>query len=476
MGNEDDGPNHKISPRDIRIHPPNKTASENTSSTGPPEKGYEANTVEQMQHDALPFSLDHAQPLNSGSFPNPPRGIGNQIPATIPNVQYLLGSYRITVRYNTIRKKLSIFIPGLSGAADNADNTAMAQIISLASLNGLPIGQIPSFVDALGDRNQYNPVANWIRSRPWDSVDRLQSFYSTLVEQEDYPKPLKQKLMYCWMLSAVAAALMPSGFRARGVLTLQGPQSIGKTSWVRSLVPDVILREGVLKLDLHLDAGNKDSLLLAVSHWIVEIGELDSSFKKDIARLKGFLTSDQDKVRRPYARTESEYPRRTVFAATVNDHDFLPDATGNSRFWTVPVLKVNYDHGIDMQQLFAQLAVDFESGCQWWLTEAEERCLDVYNIGHRTVSAVRERILDAVDLARRHHDGLPAMTPTELLIHIGIQHPTNPQSKECAGVLREFLGESKRIHGQNKWRIPLKQISWSAHITTRKEENDDDQY
>jgi hypothetical protein len=28
----------------------------------------------------------------------------------------------------------------------------------------------------------------------------------------------------------------------------------------------------------------------AITHWIVELGELDSSFKKEIARLKAFLT------------------------------------------------------------------------------------------------------------------------------------------------------------------------------------------
>ena len=143
----------------------------------------------------------------------------------------------------------------------------------------------------------------------------------------------------------LAAALKPRGFRGRGVLTFQGPQGIGKTSWVASLVPDPVLRDMVIKLDHHLDPNNKDSILGAISHWIVEIGELDSSFKKDVARLKGVLTSDSDKVRRPYARTESEYPRRTVFFATVNDNNFLVDSTGNTRWWTIPLASIKYQHG-----------------------------------------------------------------------------------------------------------------------------------
>lgn len=401
-------------------------------------------------------NLDNARPLDPKSFPQQPRAGSNQVPATISNVQHLIDSYGIIVRYNTITKKLLITIPGYSGTPDNADNVAITQIISLATINGISIGHLQGYIETIGDRFQLNPVADWINSKTWDGVNRLRSIYDTLVEHEDYPADLKNKLVYRWLLSAVAAALKPSGFRARGVLTLQGAQSIGKTSWINSLVPDPILRENTIKLDHHLDAGNKDSLITAISHWIVEIGELDSSFKKDIARLKGFLTSDRDKVRRPYGKANSEYPRRTVFCATVNDQNFLVDSTGNSRWWTIPVVKVNYQHDIDMQQLFAQLAVDFERGTQWWLTHEEEKLLEIQNAGHRAISAIREQILEVVDLERVGKSNLPAMTPIEVLVTIGITRPSNAQCKECAGILRELFGESKRINGQNKWRIPLK--------------------
>jgi len=414
----------------------------------------------------LPFFLHNDKPLDPDTFPHQPRYGSSQIPTTIQNVHHLLKSYRIVVRYNNIGKKLLIAIPRYSGAPDNADNTAMSQVISLATLNGLTTGQIPSFVAVVGDGNQFNPIADWIISKPWDGADRLPTLYATLVQHADFSEQLKHTLMYRWLLSTVAAALKPSGFRGRGVLTLQGSQSIGKTTWFSALVPDPLLREGTVKLDHHLDAGNKDSLVTAVSHWIVEIGELDSSFKKDIARLKGFLTSDQDKVRRPYGRTDSEYPRRTVFCATVNDHDFLVDATGNSRWWTIPVIKIDYAHGIDMQQVFAQLAVDFYKGEPWWLTPEEEKCLDASNQDHRTVSAIRERMLEAFDLDQAKDANLPAMTPTELLQILQIKNPSNAQAKECAAILRELLGDSKRIKGRNTWRIPMKKSPFDSLLSS----------
>jgi Virulence-associated protein E len=401
------------------------------------------------------FTLDSAKPLDSQSFPNQPRIPSSQILPTIANFQYLLKAYNIEAQYNVIKKKLEIYIAGHTGSFDNHDNVLLTQIGSIAALNGFPTSKISDLLVAVADRKQFNPVAMWIMSRPWDGQDRLPAFYATLVQSAEFPQALKETLMYRWILSAVAAALKQTGFNARGVLTLQGLQGIGKTKWVASLVSDEALRALVVLLNHHLDGSNKDSITRAASHWLVEIGELDSSFKKDIARLKGFITADVDKVRRPYGRLDSEYPRRTVFCATVNDSNFLVDATGNSRWWTIPVLRIIYEHGIDMQQLFAQLAIDFENGIQWWLTPEEELELEQHNMAHRVVSAVRERILNAVDLAASR-DGLPPMTSIEVLQAIGINFPTNPQCKECAGILRELFGESKKVNGKVSWRVPLR--------------------
>ena len=249
---------------------------------------------------------------------------------------------------------------------------------------------------------------------------------------------------------------MPEGFRSRGVLTLQGPQGIGKTSWCRSLIPDPALREVALKLDHHLDGGNKDSIIGAISHWIVEIGELDSSFKRDVARLKGFLTNDRDKVRLPYARKPAEYGRRTVFLASVNQSDFLVDNTGNSRWWTLPVVEINFEHNVDMQQLFTQLVERFEAGDQWWLNAEEERELEYRNAMHRSFSMIKERLDEIVDWDAEDPEAYTSLNTTGLLNLAGIEHPTNPQAKECASVLRSHLGEPKRIQGVMKWRVPVR--------------------
>lgn len=434
-----------IDPTNRKINASGKATSEKTTCNNQPPA----------------FYLDYAQPIDPDSFPDQRMGnTDKKPPTTIPNVDHMLSVYGIAPRYDVIGKKLQIDIPGLPGCPDNANSSAMTQICSLAALNELAIGQIPGFVAAIGDRNHFNPVADWIMSIPWDGKDRLQPLYDTLKTADKYPIALKELLLRKWLLSAVAAALMPSGFRARGVLTLQGPQSIGKTAWVSALVNDQILRNAVIKLDHHLDVSSKDSVIGAICHWIVEIGELESSLNKDTARLKSCISGTRDAIRRPYARAISEYERHTIFSATVNDPYFLVDDTGNTRWWTISVTSINYEHGINMQQVFAQLAITFKEGEPWWLTQEEEQQLEEHNKHHRRVSVIRDWVVEAIDLDLPP-ESRQALTPTEVLQKIGFNKPTNPQAKECAGVLREYLGEPKISRGRNKWRVPLRKDQWS---------------
>jgi predicted P-loop ATPase len=423
----------------------------------PTPPGGESNPGTAVAVATTQLALTRATSIDPRDFPDPPTFGSRFAPTTISNVKFVLDRYGIKLGYDVIKKRLYHAFPGMTIAPDNADNVALTHIVSACMLNNLQSGLIPAYVDAIADSNRINPVKAWIESKPWDGQDRMEALQNTLTVREDFPIKTRDLLMRKWFRSAAAAAILDTEFRCRGVLTLQGEQSIGKTAWIMSLLPPS-MRSDFLKVDHHLDAASKDSILSAISHWIVEIGELDSSFKKDVARLKGFLTSTGDKVRRPYAKADSEYPRRTVFCATVNHSNFLVDTTGNSRWWTVPVAAINFKHEIDMQQLFAQMADEVKAGSEWWLTAEEELLLAEQNKAHLAASVIRERLLGHLDLTVDLPEAkvlTKMMRPIEVLEMLGFEHPTNPQMKECAEVLRELLGESKRSNGANRWPIPV---------------------
>jgi hypothetical protein len=399
--------------------------------------------------------VDAASKLDVTEFPNPPTGSSSNPEVTLANIRHLFDKYNISARYNLIKKKPEFGICNLSLLPDNIDNSTLDYIKSLANLNGMKSSDVLRFAETVCSANPFNPVAEWIWSKPWDGADRLPEIYATLQVDPDFPDKLKQALIMRWLLSAVAAVSMPVGFRARGLLTLQGKQGLGKTQWFASLAKQLRTDDKYVLLGQHLDISNKDDVLTSIRHWIVELGELDSTFRKDIAALKAFITKDCDQVRKPYDRTDSIFPRRTVYGGSVNSSYFLVDPTGNSRFWTLPVIGIDYDHDVDMQQLFAQLHVEFLGGEQWWLTPEEEVLLDEQNQSHIATSPIQELVRSNIDLVRIGEDGLPAYGARELLVELGIKEPNNAQSRECGEVLREQTGKPKRIQGYDKWRVPL---------------------
>jgi predicted P-loop ATPase len=400
-----------------------------------------------------------------GPFPDSPAGKSDRPPATIANVDHILRHAGITVRYNEVGKRDEIAIPGRSGSRDNLDNVTLSHIISLAAEHHMPTGNVPAFVEAIANRDAYNPMREWIVSVPWDRVDRMPEVYATVVTQDDFPVNLKEVLLRKWLRSVAAAAIRDS-FRSRGVLTLQGEQGIGKSSWIKALISDPALADAVVKLGHHMDPSNKDSMIGAISFAITELGELDSSFRKDLARLKGFLTDDTDRVRRPYDRREASYPRRTVFAATVNEHTFLLDPTGHTRFWTLPIRSLDYTHAIDMQQVFAQLACEVEVGEIWWLADNEEGLLEETNSRHAAVSPAEEKLAVAIDHARIGTDGLNAFTATEVAELLGFA-PTMASAREMGAALRKLLGAPKKLQGIMKWRVPFAETDAQAMVPER---------
>lgn len=387
-------------------------------------------------------------------WPDMPPGENAHVPATLENFGHLMEHCGIKLRFNSIKKRVDVKIPDTQVELQNRDQILLTKIESLVIRYRMSPAKVGSYILALGGDKPYDPFAEWITSKPWDGVSRLSEICETLVLADDYSAGFRNALLVKWLLSIVAATFKTKGFRARGVLTLQGGQGIGKTSWFASLIGPPDLCEDIVKLGHSWDGGSKDARLTAIRRRIVELGELEGSFRRDIASLKAFITETTDKIRPPYGRVEAEYQRSTIFGASVNDGQFLLDSAGNSRFWTIALKDIDYSHGIDMQQVFAQLKTELDNGSEWWLTAEEEKALEAVNQSHRVVCGVEATITDRLDMSRVGERGLPKLTANQVLQALEFKNPSNAQSKEANVALRALLGESKRSRGQNRWPIP----------------------
>lgn len=186
------------------------------------------------------------------------------------------------------------------------------------------------------DKNRFHPVKEMLLSTKWDGQDRFSTIRSILHVEES---SLDWILIYKWLWQSVAMVFndIADPFGADGVLVLKGPQGIGKTRFfVRLACKPAWVLEGAC-----VDVDRVDSIIQTTSAWLVELGELDGVLKRDQPALKAFLTASCDTYRHPYAKAAIKEPRRTSFCATVNPDQFLNDATGSRRYWTVEVEKID---------------------------------------------------------------------------------------------------------------------------------------
>jgi putative DNA primase/helicase len=362
--------------------------------------------------------------------------------ATIENLNEVLTRLDVIVRYNVISKEEEILIPRVGFSMDNRQNASLSWLLSECAKFKMPVDRVPDFVTYLADQNQYNPVAQWITSRPWDGQDHLSQLIATVKAKNEDKDPrvmaMKTAFMTRWMISAAAAAFRPNGVSAHGVLVFQGAQYIGKTKWFKTLVPDTL---GVLKDGMLLRPDDRDSVMKCVSNWLVELGEIDATFRKsDVAALKSFLTSDRDVLRRAYARKESAYARRTIFFASVNPKNYLHDETGNRRYWTIECESLDHDHTVDMQQCWAQVYEQlYLPGESWFLTPEELDALNTHNEEFTVIDPIEDLITNSLDWSANMSEWI-WRTPTEALMAIGKQNPTKADSTKAGMIIRKLNG------------------------------------
>lgn len=379
---------------------------------------------------------------------------------TARNLTELARRVGAVLRYNVIKKRAEVIIPGHIVLPDVAQETALNMLKDAALRARIPTAGFMENVGTVAGGNPYNPVATWIGSRPWDGKSRLADFCATVEEEEGGEvladgRKLKDVLMVKWLVSAVAAAYEDNGVSARGVLTFVSKQNLGKTYWAKQLAPrelDAIKDGTILRLD------DKDSIFQAVSHWIVELGEIDGTFNRsDMGALKAFITKGSDELRRPYARGESYYPRRTVFFASVNEDTYLRDKTGNSRFWSIKARALGRPSDLDMQQVWAEVKALYDAGHSWFLTREEEDALTRSNTNFQSILPTHEMIDRAFDWDAPQSLWTNQMRATEIAMAAGIERPTQIQVNDAAAYVQQRYGVTVKRAGKarNKvWLMP----------------------
>lgn len=376
---------------------------------------------------------------------------------TLDNFTVLLKEYNVEIKFDVIKKEQVIFF---EGKREPNLNSALTRLKLFCTLNKLPYALVSETVNKVSLINKINTWRNWIESKKWDGIDRLEEFYNTLEVLPEH-KRIRDIYLRKWLLQMIHSTCLNDNKKpkmARMVLTFQGPSSIGKTSWVAALAPDKMY--DYVATGIILDTNKDTSIKKCIEHVVVELGEIASTYRKsDIDALKNFISSHTDILDIKYIARAEKFRRMTVFCATVNEMNFLQDQTGNTRFLCLPVLKCNAFHNIDLQQLYMQLleyAITHPTE-QYSLSAEETDFQSNLNSEMESISPLEEGLDVIFDMQNPNHE--KKYTATDILLQLGFTRPqiTKKHTNEMARILdkRGF----KRSHNRRGWHLPPKLIS-----------------
>ena len=197
----------------------------------------------------------------------------------------------------------------------------------------------------------FHPVRDYLNSVIWDGAPRLDTLLVDYLGAKD--TELTRAMTRKHFTAAVARVMRP-GVKYDYVLTLIGPEGIGKSSLIRAMGRDEWFDDSLTSIE------GKDGMEQIRGKWLVEFGELTNYKKSTSEAYKAFISKQEDSYRPAYGRKTETYPRQCVFFATTNERAFLKGDTGNRRFWTVecgledPTKDVWSDLEENVDQLWAE--------------------------------------------------------------------------------------------------------------------------
>jgi hypothetical protein len=383
------------------------------------------------------------------------------------NVQYLIEQCGFGVLRNQLTGEVELAHPDPAfDALKMPEERAMLTrelLISLGQRLGMPLRTtLSELLGALAGNNGYNPLLDWVLSKPWDGVDRLRP----LLDAFETPMPEWRDIVVMrWCVQCIVAWtnwMRETPISISQVLVLVGPQGCGKSSIYGSLLP---APWRLLEQSAHLGhaSSKDDERRLTTGVGITELAEIESLLSRvEAGQLKSFISRPVDRIRLPYDRHVTTRARGTAFGGSVNDMQFLNDPTGARRFWPLEVTRCNFRHGIDMQQFWAQMAVLYDKGTSWTLLPEEVAMHAKIVEEHRVVSNAEGRLEELhARMAHVPRNEWTFATPSIICRYYGLDN--NYSNARTAGsYLRKVFGQRMSNNGRKGWYVPIKQTEFMA--------------
>lgn len=299
--------------------------------------------------------------------------------------------------YNEFSERDEIFDFRTKKVRDYSDNDDKEIFKLIAEIYGVEIkkkywSEIPHNI---AKKRSYNPLKLRVEQQIWDGTPRVENYFIDLLgcEDSEYTKEVTK----IWFTGLINRIYDP-GCKFEIVPILTGEQGIGKSTACSILLPDYFT-------DSLKGFGNtKDDYQLLESVAVVELSELKSLKKSEMADVKSFISARYDDIRRSYGRRTVKIPRHCVFIGTSNPDDFLKDETGERRFYPMKVkqqapkihpMEVSEDY---ILQVLAEAKVFYDNKEPLILSKETIAVSKIVQEQHKVQDPAKEAILNYLDM------------------------------------------------------------------------------
>ena len=230
----------------------------------------------------------------------------------------------------------------------------------------------------------YDPVTEYINNLPvWDGHDYLSDLKDTI---ETDQAELWQFDLKKWMISFTTSLMNHTISDTKSynemMLVFIGAEGLGKSRWARSIIPKSLYkytRTGRLQI------GNKDSNFILAQNIMIFCDELDQYTRsRDMKKLQDYLSIPFIRERMVYGTYMQNFPRLANFIGSTTEESFIEELEGTRRFLCHKILSINYEHNINIDQLYAQLKKMVENGERGWYNSEERKVLNRNNDKFKT--------------------------------------------------------------------------------------------
>lgn len=316
-----------------------------------------ADVIEQKNDDATKLAASGGWPGGLNQFKN--------VMSNLRNTKEAVLRLDLDCRYNAFIDRYIVHgreLDNLGGDLNDPAIRALRMII--AERYGFePHKELVEDVIALAcHARTFHPVKDWLDALPaWDGTPRIDRLLIDYLGAKD--TPLNRAYGRKTMCGLIARIKNP-GIKFDSVLTLNGPQGMGKTMFCSDLAggDDYYADVGILA------DSSREAMEQFAGKWVIEIGELAGYGKSTLERIKSFITKPFDRTRGVWKHFAQDYRRTCIFIATKNPGGFLNDPTGERRWWIVEVVRYAMNPGDgrdqflrDRDQLFAEALVAMQT-------------------------------------------------------------------------------------------------------------------